>query len=75
MTVESPRGEIRVRARLTQKIPTGTVIVAHGWGQSYTEAEGEPDNILTDDSSRCPISAATGNKSFLCKIDKEENHE
>lgn len=75
IAIESPRGKIQVRALLTEKIPAETVIVAHGWGQPYTEVEGDPDNILTDDSSRCPISAATGNKSFLCKIYKEDHYE
>jgi len=69
--VESPRGKIRVKAKLTLAVHPKVVMVAHGWGQPY--AHGLPDNILTDDRPRCPISAATGNKSFLCKIYKESD--
>ena len=66
--VESVRGKIRVKANLTFAVHPGVVMVAHGWGQAY--AHGQPDNILTDDGPCCPISAATGNRSFLCKVYK-----
>lgn len=69
VVVESPRGKIRVKARLTLGVHPKVVMVAHGWGQPY--ASGQPDNILTDDVPRCPISAATGNRSFLCRIYRE----
>lgn len=69
VVVESPRGKIRVEAHLTLGIHPKVLMVAHGWGQPY--ASGQPDNILTDDIERCPISGATGNRSFLCKVYKE----
>ncbi|RLG40037.1 MAG: hypothetical protein DRN78_05955, partial [Thermoproteota archaeon] len=69
--VESPRGRIKVKAKVTFIVHPKVVMVAHGWGQPY--AHGQPENILTDDKARCPISAATGNRSFLCKVYKEEN--
>jgi anaerobic selenocysteine-containing dehydrogenase len=69
--VESRRGRIRVKAKLTFAVHPKVVMVAHGWGQPY--AHGQPDNILTDDTERCPISAATGNRSFLCKVYKESD--
>ena len=69
--VDSPRGKIRVEARLTVGVHPKVLMVAHGWGQPY--ASGQPDNILTDDIERCPISGATGNRSFLCRIYKESD--
>jgi len=67
--VESPRGKIRVQAKPSLRVHPKVVIVAHGWGQPY--AHGQSTNILTDDKVRCPISSATGNRSFLCKVYKE----
>lgn len=67
--VESARGKIRVKAKLSFAVHPKVVMLPHGWGQPY--AHGQPVNILTDDSARCPISAATGNKSFLCKVYRE----
>jgi anaerobic selenocysteine-containing dehydrogenase len=67
--VESARGRIRVKAKPTLRVHPRVVFVTHGWGQPY--AHGENVNILTDDEPRCPISAATGNRSVLCKVYKE----
>ena len=69
--VESCRGRISVKAKLTFAVHPKVVMVAHGWGQAY--AHGQPANILTDDRPRCPISAATGNRSFLCKVYKQSD--
>ena len=67
--VESPRGKIKVKAKLSWGQHPKVVMVAHGWGQPY--AHGQPANILTDDKPQCPISAATSNRSFLCRIYRE----
>jgi anaerobic selenocysteine-containing dehydrogenase len=67
--VESQRGRIRAEAKFSLRVHPKVVIVAHGWGQPY--AHGQSANTLTDDKARCPISSATGNRSFLCKVYKE----
>ena len=67
--LESPRGRIEVAARVTKQVDPRTLTVAWGWGQPY--ASGDRPNLLTDDSKRCPISGATGNRSFLGRLVKE----
>jgi anaerobic selenocysteine-containing dehydrogenase len=69
VVVESPRGNIRVRARFTEGIDPGTVFIPHGWGQPY--AHGQPDNYLTPDLPRCPVSGSTSNRAFLCRVRKD----
>jgi len=66
--VESPRGKIMIKAKLTRAVHPKVVMVTHGWNQICED--GQTDNNLTDDIQRCPISAATGNRSFLCKVYK-----
>jgi anaerobic selenocysteine-containing dehydrogenase len=68
INVESPRGTIEVRAKVTLTTMKGVVMVTHGWGQP--NVGGAIANILTDDKHRDPICAATGNRSFLCRIKK-----
>ena len=66
--VESPRGKIKIKAKLTRAVHPKVVMVTHGWNRICLD--GQTDNNLTDDIQRCPISAATGNRSFLCKVYK-----
>jgi len=68
--VESLRGKIRLKAYLTEVTDPRCVFITHGWGQPY--AKGPIINRLTDSSARCPISSATGNRSFLCKVRRVE---
>lgn len=68
VAVESPRGQIRVKAKLTEGVDPRAVFLPHGWGQPY--AYGGADNILTPDSPRCPLSASTSNRAFLCRVSK-----
>lgn len=68
--VESPRGKISVSACVTEMVDPRVVQVTWGWGQPY--ASGDRANTLTGDAERCPISGATGNRSFLCRVVKVE---
>ena len=70
VVVESPRGRIKVKAALTNDIDPDTVFMPHGWGEPY--AHGPADNDLTPDSPRCPVSASTGNRAFLCSVKKDK---
>jgi anaerobic selenocysteine-containing dehydrogenase len=70
VSVESPRGEIRLKAQLTEEVTDpDTVFMPYGWGQPYT-GDYPIVNILTPDMPRCPISASTANHCFLCRIRK-----
>ena len=68
--VESPRGKIKVKAKLTQGVHLDTVYVPHGWGEPY--ASGDPDNDITPSFPCEPITGSTGNRAFLCRIIKDK---
>ena len=69
-SVESPEGAISVKVMVTDEIRPGFVILDFGWGNSW---DGGPNvNILTSDQPRCPLSGATPNRRFRCKIARTE---
>jgi len=62
--VESNRGQIKVRARITEEMMEGVVSIPHGWS-------GEANvNLLTDVHLREPIMGYPQMKSQLCSIRK-----
>jgi anaerobic selenocysteine-containing dehydrogenase len=63
VVVSSPRGEVTVRARVSEKIMPRVVHLPHGWLESDC-------NVLTDHAKRDPISGFPGLKSSLCRVKK-----
>ena len=63
MKVESPRGSIKVKARLTEDIHPKVVAMQHGWSEANA-------NCLTDDEARDPVSGYPGFRSVLCQVMK-----
>ena len=63
VTVESPRGSIKLKAKVTQDIHPRVVSIQHGWSEANV-------NMLTDDEARDPISCYPGLKSVLCRVVK-----
>ena len=61
--VESLRGAIQLRAKLTKGIHPGVVSLQHGWSEANV-------NYLTDDQARDPISAYPGFRSEMCGVAK-----
>jgi len=61
--VSSPRGEITIKAKVTEDIHPSVVSVPHGWPEANI-------NLLTDDAARDPISAYPGFRCGLCKVSK-----
>jgi anaerobic selenocysteine-containing dehydrogenase len=62
--VESNRGQIKVKARITEEMVEGVVSIPHGWS-------GEANvNLLTDVHCREPIMGYPQMKSQLCSIRK-----
>lgn len=61
VTVESLRGSIKLKARLTEDIHPGVVAMQHGWSEANC-------NYLTDDETRDPISGYPGLRSVLCRV-------
>lgn len=68
--VETPQGAIQVKARVTEAVQPGVVMVAFGWGEPY--AGGQMSNSITSERQRDAISGATANRSFLCRVRKLE---
>ena len=64
IAVESNRGEIKVKARVTQDILEGVVSIPHGWPRKANV------NLLTDVHCREPIMGYPQMKSQLCSIRK-----
>ncbi len=59
--VESTRGSIKIKAKLTEDIHPKVVSIQHGWSQANV-------NYLTDDEARDPVSAYPGFKSVMCRV-------
>lgn len=65
--IETLRGRVKMKARVTADVRPDTVVIPHGW-------PGEANaNLLTDDSQRDPISGTPGYRSGLCRVHKEAN--
>jgi anaerobic selenocysteine-containing dehydrogenase len=64
VVVESPRGGIEVKARITQGLHPQVIRIPHGWSEANV-------NVLTDDGARDPISGFPAFRSLLCKVRKE----
>lgn len=78
MIVESPRGAIKVRARVTNRIIPGVVCCQHGWWQEcgelklpgynpYTEQGANPSVLIGSDLAD-PISGSLPHRSYLCRV-------
>ena len=61
--VESLRGSIQLKAKLTEDILPQVISVQHGWNEANA-------NYLTDDESRDPVSGYPGYRSTLCRVTK-----
>ena len=61
--VESKRGKLKIRAKLTEEIMPQVVHIPHGWVEADC-------NLLTDHENRDPISGFPGLKASLCRIRK-----
>jgi len=61
--VESPRGRIKIKARVTEDIIPGVVNMTHGWAEANA-------NELTNDESRDPLTAFPEYRSLLCRVEK-----
>jgi len=66
--VESVRGRIQIKAKVTIEVLPGMAIVDFGWGNPGDK--GANLNILTDDEVRDPFCSATPNRRFLCQVKK-----
>ena len=68
VAVLSPNGMIKVKAKVTDEVSPGVVIIDFGWGNPGDQ--GPNVNILTSDKDRDPISCSTPNRRFRCQVTK-----
>lgn len=69
VTVTTPRGKVKMKARIAEVIHPGSIQIAWGWGEVH------PDfglNNLTDDDRRDPITATPSNRAFMCRVEKAD---
>ena len=70
--VATPKGNIRMSARISSVVHPGSVRIAWGWGDYKIQYN---LNTLTDDEGRNPITGTPGQRSFMCRVSrvKEED--
>lgn len=82
VTVESPAGSVRARARLNDHLDPRVAVGAHGWWQACAEI-GAPGydpfgpgganfNLLVDTASSDPVSGTPAHRGYLCEIRRGE---
>ena len=59
----SPRGEIKIRAKVSDIVMPGVVHAPHGWEEAAV-------NYLIPDEALCDITGFPGFKSSLCNVEK-----
>jgi anaerobic selenocysteine-containing dehydrogenase len=78
VTIETPEGSVRARARLNSNLDPRVVVGEHGWWQTCAEI-GAPGydpfgpmganfNLLIGTSVRDPVSGTASHRSYLCEI-------
>ena len=65
--VETPRGQIRMKARISDVVHRGSIRIGWGWGGVDWDYN---LNNLTDDEQRNAITGTPSNRSFMCNITK-----
>jgi anaerobic selenocysteine-containing dehydrogenase len=68
VTVESPSGKLTARAKVTDEIAPGVVLIDFGWGNPGDG--GDNINVLVDDTDRDPVACSTSNQRFQCRLYK-----
>jgi anaerobic selenocysteine-containing dehydrogenase len=78
MMVESPRGAIKVKARVTTNIVPGVICCQHGWWQDckalelpgynpYNSNGANPSTLIGTDIAD-PVSGSLPHRSYLCRV-------
>ncbi len=63
--VASPRGKVRLKAKITEDVGPGMVAIDFGWGNP---TDNKPNvNLLTSDEVWDPVSGGYPNRLFLCE--------
>ena len=67
--IETPNGQIKMKAKVSDVVRSGLVRIAWGWGEFSLDYN---INRLTNDEERDPITSTTSNRCFMCRVTKEE---
>lgn len=65
--VETPRGHVRMKVRISEKVHPGAVQIAWGWGEADSQFS---LNNLTDDDRRDPVTGTPSGRAFMCSVEK-----
>jgi anaerobic selenocysteine-containing dehydrogenase len=65
--IETPLGQVEMKAAVSDIIAPGSVRLAWGWGDHLHNCN---LNDLTDDATRDPITGTPSNRCFMCNIEK-----
>jgi anaerobic selenocysteine-containing dehydrogenase len=78
VSIETPQGEVRARARLNDSLDPRVVVGEHGWWQPCTEIgapgydpfgpDGANYNLLIGDAALDPVSGTASHRAYLCEI-------
>jgi anaerobic selenocysteine-containing dehydrogenase len=66
LTISTPRGHVRMKARMSDAVHPGSIRIAWGWGEVDPECN---VNNLTDDERRDPVTGTPSSRSFMCRIE------
>jgi anaerobic selenocysteine-containing dehydrogenase len=69
LQIETPRGKVRMKARISEDVHSGSLQIAWGWGEVDPAAN---LNELTDDHRRNPVTGTPSGRSFMCRISKAD---
>jgi anaerobic selenocysteine-containing dehydrogenase len=70
--VATPKGAIRMPARISTVVHLGSVRIAWGWGEHKMQYN---LNTLTDDDNRNAITGTPAQRTFMCRVSKFEGKE
>jgi anaerobic selenocysteine-containing dehydrogenase len=72
LRIATPRGTVRMKARLSEVVHAGSVQIAWGWGEADPACN---LNELTDDRQRNLVTGTPAGWSFMCRVEKAEEME
>ncbi|MBP1692739.1 MAG: molybdopterin oxidoreductase [Chloroflexi bacterium] len=82
VSIETPEGSVRARARLNDTLKPNVVCGQHGWWQACTElgapgydpfsADGANFNLIIGNQAIDPISGSVPHRAYVCQIQRAE---
>ena len=80
VSIETPEGSIRARARLNDSLDPDVVVGEHGWWQACTQigapgydpfgSDGANFNLIIGPAALDPVSGTASHRSYLCEVQR-----